>query len=377
MKNSEKIFFDGDHYFKELLEEIDLAKESITVEMYMFNPDSIGRIIANKLIQAQNRGVRVQLIVDGVGSYHFHKTLETELKNHKIQVKIYHPLPFYHPYYGPLRWWRKFGILLSRILRINTRNHRKLITIDQKVLFAGSFNFTEEHTDFMKERKWKDMGMRITGSVVPFAVLNFKKIWNFKEYFRYKKQIKKTTRIHWKTSPLRLNNTLFMKRFFYKDFLHRINQAENQIWFMTPYFIPKRRLIKALGKAAERGVDIKLLISRKTDVSFFNWLPFFYFPFLVKRGVNIFLYKESVLHAKNYIIDDFITIGSTNLNHRSFLHDLEFDLQVQDLENKALVKQHFLETLHGQIQVNQDYLNKRSLKDRLISRILFTFKYWF
>ena len=146
---------------------------------------------------------------------------------------------------------------------------------------------------------------------------------------------------------------------------------------MTPYFIPKRRLIRALGNAAKRGVDVRILISQKTDVRFFLWLQYFYYHYLLSKGVKVYQYTESVLHAKNYIIDDYISIGSTNLNHRSFLHDLEVDLVVQDEDNKKKVGEHFLTSIHTQAEVTLDSLTQRPLWDKILSRLFFLFKYWF
>ena len=146
---------------------------------------------------------------------------------------------------------------------------------------------------------------------------------------------------------------------------------------MTPYFIPKRRLIRALGKAAKRGIDVRILISQKTDIHVFKWLQYFYFAYLLKNGVKVYQFTESVLHAKNYIIDDFMTIGSTNLNHRSFIHDLEVDLEVQDEHNKKMIEDNFLKSSMYQKSITLEGLRQRPMWDRFLSRLLFIFKYWF
>ena len=375
--NTEEVFFDGDEYFDRLIKDIDQAQHYLTVEMYIFNDDMLGKKLAAHLINAHLRGVKVQIIVDGVGSYLFYDKLHAIFQKKGIMVKMYNPLPFYHPYYGKLSFIRKLQIMSVRLVRLNKRNHRKIITIDNTIMYTGSFNITAEHTRYHIDKPWKDMGVRVTGDHVRFAVLNFKKNWKLRDYFRYKKQLKRSTNINWRQSPLRLNHTLFMKRFFYKNFLQRIHQAQGRIWLMTPYFIPKRRLIRALGKAAKRGVDVRILISSRTDVEFFRWLQYFYYAYLLNKGVKVYLYTESVLHAKNYIIDDWMTIGSTNLNHRSFIHDLEVDLVIQDEKNQKEVTDHFLISSELQKPITLDGLKQRPLWDRLLSRIFFLFKYWF
>ena len=374
---SEQVFLSGDEYFDHLIEDISKARHYITVEMYIFNDDKLGRKIASHLINANKRGVKVQIIVDGVGSMDFFDKLHGIFQKEGITVKIYNPLPFYHPYYGKISFTKKFKVLFARLYRLNKRNHRKIITIDQNIMYAGSFNITAEHTKYHLEKAWKDMGVKVTGDYVKFAVLNFKKTWKLRDYYRYKKQVRGAISINWKQSPLRLNQTIFMKSYFFKNFLQRIQKAEKKVWLMTPYFIPKRKLIRALGNAAKRGVDVRILISQKTDVPFFHWLQFFYFAYLLKKGVKVYQYTDSILHAKNFIIDDYMTIGSTNLNHRSFMHDLEVDLVIQDEDNKKNVEEHFLASTMSQKTITLEVLKQLPLWDRILSRLFFLFKYWF
>lgn len=373
---TEKVFLDGDHFFDELIHDIDLAKEYITVEIYIFNDDSLGNKIAAHLISARQRGVKVQIIVDGIGSYGFFDKLHGVFTKWGVQVKMYHPLPFYHPYYGNLSLRKKVQALFVRLWSLNRRNHRKIVTIDSDKMYLGSFNFTAEHTRFHNDKKWKDMGVKVTGENVKLAILQFKRIWKIRDFFRYRKQVKHLINKRRKSSPLRLNHSVFMKRFYYKDILKRIQRAEKRIWLMTPYFIPKGRLIKELGKAAERGIDVKVLISSKTDVKIFQALQFFYYPFLLKKGVNVFHYVDTVLHAKNVIIDDWMTVGTSNLNHRSLLHDLEVDLVIQEQKNREIIEDNFTSSVTQQ-QITMEYLKQRSLFDRFLSRLFFLFKYWF
>lgn len=375
--DSEQIFLDGDQYFDDLVKAIDESSHSITVEMYIFNNDYLGKKIANHLITAAHRGVKIQVIVDGVGSYTFFDKFHDLFQKNGVAIKVYNPLPFVHPFFGELKFWRKIQAFLMRFIRLNKRDHRKIITIDEKIMFCGSFNITVEHTRQHHENPWKDMGVRVSGENVKFAVLNFKKIWRLRDYYRYKKQIKKLNLTAWKQNPLRLNNNPLMKRFFYKDLLKRIQKAQGKVWLTTPYFIPKRKLIRTIGLAAKRGVDVRLLISLRTDVLMFRTLQYFYYPYLIKKGVKVFLYTDSVLHAKNVIIDDWTTIGSSNLNHRSILHDLEFDLVVEDRKNVEEIENNFVQLSRDSKQVLKTNLEKRPFWDKLLGRLFFTFKYWF
>ncbi len=373
---SEELIFNGDEYFDRLIRDIEAARESITVEVYTFNDDLLGKKLAAHLVAAHIRGVKVQVIVDGVGSYNFYERLYGVFEKKGIQVKTFNPLPFLHPFYGNVTFVRKFQKFFLRAMRLNKRNHRKIVTIDENIMYSGSFNFTAEHTSFFHANAWKDIGIRVTGQMVKYAVLNFKRNWRLRDYYRYKKQLKKLPRSNWRHSPLRMNHTLMMKRYFYKNFMNHIHRAQKRIWFVTPYFIPRRRIIRLLGAAAERGVDVRLLTTWKTDIKLFRTLQFFYYPYLLSKGVKVFQYSDSVLHAKNYIIDDWMTVGSTNLNHRSLIHDLEVDLVIQEETNKKMLEEYFLE-MTGKLElVSIESMKARTFLDRIMGRLYFLFRYW-
>ncbi len=373
---TEELIFNGDEYFDRLIRDIEASRESITVEIYIFNDDLLGKKLAAHLVAAHLRGVKVQVIVDGVGSYNFYERLYGVFEKKGIIVKTFNPLPFLHPFYGKMTFARKFQKFILRAMRLNKRNHRKIVTIDQNIMYSGSFNFTAEHTSFFHADAWKDIGIRVTGQMVKYAVLNFKRNWRLRDYYRYKKQLKKLPRSNWRHSPLRMNHTLMMKRYFYKNFMNHIHRAQKRIWFVTPYFIPRRRIIRLLGAAAERGVDVRLLTTWKTDIKLFRTLQFFYYPYLLSKGVKVFQYSDTVLHAKNYIIDDWMTVGSTNLNHRSLIHDLEVDLVIQGEENRKKLEEHFLE-MTGQLElVTAESMKARTFLDRMMGRLYFLFRYW-
>lgn len=372
--DSEKLFFDGDDYFNQLILDIQSATDLITIEMYIFSNDELGNSICNELIRAKARGVKIQILIDGVGSFDFDAD---SLKRQGIQIKFYHPLPFYHPYYGKMNWRKKIQSLLRRISNLNRRDHRKIITIDSKIMYLGSFNITAEHTHWHKEEKWKDMGVRVEGAKVQHAVLHFKRLWGLKEFYQYRKKLKINFWKKARFSPMRLNYSLFVRQILYLDLLKRIGKAKRRIWIMTPYFIPQSNFIRKLAQAAKKGTDVRLMISAKTDVSIFKTLRFFYYPYLIRKGVKIYHFDSTILHAKNLIIDDWMTIGSSNLNHRSLLHDLEVDLVIQSQENKQLVSSNFLQELGSMSPVTTEDLKKRSLFDKFLSRLLFLFRYWF
>lgn len=373
---SEKIFFDGDEYFTLLQEDIERAHSLITVEMYIFHDDHLGRRILQSLIEAHGRGVRVLVLVDGVGSFDFAHHLAPLLDKTGVRFKFFNPLPFYHPYYGNLSFHRKIQVLFTRLLRMNQRDHRKMITIDENILYTGSFNISAMHVRSPAGIPWKDMGVRVTGAPVKFAVLSFKRNWKLRDFLKYRKKMKELRSLK-KIIPLRLNHNLAMRKLYLENFIRRINRAEDKVWFMSPYFVPKNRVIRALAKAAKRGVDVRLLLSAESDVKLFYFLQSYYYPYLIKAGVKIFLYGDSILHAKNYIIDDWMTIGSSNLNHRSVIHDLEVDLVISGPENHHKILEHFRGCAREENLVREENLEKISFLYKMMGKIFFMFRYWF
>jgi cardiolipin synthase len=373
---TEEVFFDGESYFDRLIHDIHTARTLITLEVYIFNDDVLGQRIADALKAASHRGVKIQIIVDGVGSSGFFRRLYTFFENENIPVKVYNPLPFLHPYYRKISWSEKIHAFFIRMIRLNKRDHRKIITIDENCMYSGSFNITSDHINLKGRKAWKDLGIRVSGEQVKFAVLNFKLVWKLVDYYRYRKYLKHKKILSWKQSPIQLNHTLVMKRFFRINFVNKMNLTHQRVWLMTPYFIPGRGFIRSMARAAKRGVDVRLIISSKPDVKIFRTLQSFYFLFLIKSGVQIFEYNETVLHAKNYILDDWMTVGSTNLNHRSLMHDLEVDLVIQKEENSKALEKHFLTLTQGTEPLTLAELKKKSIWDMALSRLYFLFRYW-
>lgn len=373
---TEKLFFDGDDYFEALLHDMSLAQKSVTMEMYIFDQDEIGQLFIDKFIELRRSGIEVKLVVDGVGSYHFFDRYYGELLANHVEVKMYNPLPFYHPTFGILSLRQKIKLLFVRLSHINKRNHRKITIIDEEVMYTGSFNITADHSAHFNEYAWLDIGARVTGDAVKFAVLHFKRTWKFSDFRKYRKLLKKRFKISWKRLPLRLNSSVPMRIYLHQDLKKRIKAAKKRIWITTPYFIPTRSFIRELGMAAKRGVEVKLLISAKTDVKLFNFLQYFYYPFLLKKGVKIFRYTPRILHAKNYIIDDWMMIGTTNLNHRSFIHDLEVDTIICEDHNKIEMNNYFEYECSQVPMLTAEELKKENIFARFFTSLIFIFRYW-
>ena len=374
---SETLFLDGDEYFDGMLADVRQANRLITVEMYIFEWDVLGQKLFQEFEAAANRGVEVRLLVDAVGSHAFIQRLQLENYHANIKVKVFNPHPWTFSY---RRWYNLFltlKIFFTRLMWINRRNHRKIITIDEKIVWIGSFNVSADHLRTVhNDMAWRDAGLRLTGWIAPLFVLSLMKSWGVRDFFRYMKRMPKKKFIRFKHPDVRLNHGFRLRRLLYRDFMERVKGAKHRIWLRPGYFLPKRRLVKLLARAAKRGVDVRVLISTKSDVFYYGLLQTSHDPYLVKNGVKIFHYLPTITHAKNYFIDDWVTVGSTNLNHRSFMHDLEVDVRVQHPDNRRLLSESFESMTLDATEVTMELLKARPWYERLATRLIFIFRYW-
>jgi cardiolipin synthase A/B len=376
----EKIFFNGNDYFASLLNDIDQATSSIDLETYIFEFDQLGVKIIKALIAAAKRQVKVNLLVDGAGTPQWNHKLIRELEQAKGQTRIFHPFPW--------RLWQwshtevKVPSLLLKLfylfLKINSRNHRKVCLIDHKIVYIGSFNICQNHLDHTQQGDgWRDTGVRLAGINLDDLKQSFEAAWN---HIPIQERIRQIFR-HIYTNPIiRLNNTRHRRRILYKNLLSRMRNAEERIWITNAYFVPDNFLLKRLIEAANSGIDVRILLSRKSVVFFMPWASQYFYTSLLEAGVRIFEYIPSVLHAKTLIIDNWMTIGSSNLNHRSLLHDLEVDVNIKQPSSKMELANQFLNDLENSEEISLSAWTKRwqarPFLQRFIGKLSLYLKYW-
>ncbi len=356
--SEEQTFFSGDQYYAAIILDIQKAKKSIYVESYIFDFDEVGQNLAQFLVAAVLRGVRVQVIVDGFGSISAISTLQHYLSSGGVQLKVFHPI---------LSSW-----FIPIFRNINRRNHRKVWIFDDTVAYAGSFNISKVHTSF-NSKPWRDSGIRVEGEDVQLLTEAFHKVWNKKKVwsrkiFNFDDLV---------GSPLvRLNDGKNKRRVSYRDLLFRIREAKKYICFGNAYFAPHFRLVMELCYSARRGVEVHLLVPRQSDIFFMPWVSSTYYFALLQSGVKIHEYLPAVFHAKNYVIDDWMMIGSSNLNYRSLFHDLEVDLQVTRPENKEIFLKEINEDIKKSELVTLASFEKISWFRKIIANFFLLFKSW-
>lgn len=374
---SETLFLEGDDYYEAMFKDLEGARSLVTVEMYIFEVDELGTRLYRALEACAARGVAVHLLLDAVGSHALIQRLLGSRLPAGMKLKVFNPHPWTYVNRTLGDYLRSLRTFFTKLAWVNRRDHRKIVTIDERITYMGSFNVSADHLKTVRaEAAWRDLGLRLTGFVASLFILSMMRSWGIREFFRYRKRLPNKRYVRFDHPDVRLNQTFYLRRKLYKDFLKRVKNARHRVWLRPGYFLPKRRLVKLLAQAAKRGVDVRVLLSNKSDVFYYSLLQTCHDPFLVKSGVKIFHYLPTITHAKNYFIDDWVTVGSTNLNHRSFLHDLEVDVRVQHPDNRRILSESFEQMVSDAIPVTTESLRARPWWERWAARTIFLFRYW-
>lgn len=368
--NSTELLVDGPTTYSAMFEALENAKDSINMETFIFEDDpEVGKRFAELLMRKQQSGVQVNLMYDSVGSLSTPKAFFQTLKDTGINVLEFNPV---NPLKGNKGW------------DVNERDHRKLLIIDGQTAFVGGINIssvysrgsfskrsTEKAEKGIKGIPWRDTHVRISGPIVSEFQKLFVANWNEQKgeplasrtYFpELKSQGNEVVRAIG-SSP----NEPYSQ--MYVTLLSAINSAESQIWLTNAYFIPDPQMLTALKEAAQRGVDVRLLLPAKTDSNLVFYASRSYYDELLSAGIKIYERQDALLHAKTGMIDSvWSTIGSTNLDWRSFVNNYEINAVMLGQEFGAKMKALYEKDLGSSKLITLDEWRHRSLLARVKER---------
>ncbi len=348
----EHVFCEGETYFESLIEGICSAEQSIELESYIFKTDSVGLRFIDALTAAAKRGVNVRVLIDGVGSSADGQKLSTRLNDGGVDTKIFHPLPWQVDQY---RWSIKQGSFIERLFffiqKMNQRDHRKLCIIDKQRLWTGSLNICDQHLSVERGGDgWRDLGVLVTGKRVAEVNSTFESIWNQQGLASKKNRFR----------TILSNLSPVTRRRKYQFITRRIQQAKSRVWIASAYFSPSSDFVEAIKLACQRGAEVRLIVPSHSDAFFFPYLTASYYPELLEAGVEIYEYSPAFLHAKALIVDEYFLIGSTNFNHRSFLHDLELDIALTTKAARQALESRFKADTKEATQITHKQLVSRT-----------------
>ena len=351
----------GDSYYQALLEEFRRAKKSILMESYIFEVDRVGREVLEGLCEAQGRGVKVFLRVDGIGSMGNIKEIIEFCDQRTLELEIFHPLPFAPEGNYFSVGFAKVDNFLTRWRLINRRTHRKLVIIDERVAFTGGRNVKEDQSErFAGQEAWHDLSLRLEGEGVDELVDAFwfhpTKGKEFKDcLFNYSFRLRQR-RNHWLE--------------------HQIRNAKKRVWITTPYFAPTPTMLLDLRRTARRGVDVRFVFTRKIDVLVSKLAARGLYRRLLRWGVKVHEYEPRLLHRKMWVVDDLAIVGSANFNYRSLIHDLEVDVILRQPDRVAKAVELSLADQQDSRVISLADMKKVNPIKRFASWIAGWFTYW-
>ena len=352
LRNNVDILVNGNLKFKRLLNDLMNAKQYIHLEYYVLKDDKIGTKLLDVICEKAKEGLEVKLSYDDVGS-----KLSRKMKQKLDDSGVEH-FPF-------------MKVLFSSLAgKSNYRNHRKIAIIDGVIGYVGGINVSDNYMNYDDSPFfWRDTHLRIEGEAVKVLQFHFLTTWDFvtsndieikKEYFPAI-SCEKNVAVQIAASGPDTDWANIMEAI-----LTAINNAETYIYLTTPYFIPNDQIVTALQIASRVGVDVRLIIPKKSDSWIAEYATNSFIEPLMEAGIKIYRYTKGFVHAKTMVVDDvFCTVGTCNLDNRSFNINFEINALIYDKEKSTELKGIFMDDIKDSDEINFERWQNRSKIYRL------------
>lgn len=326
--NSMEIYSDGYTMIQALLQAIASAKHHIHLQFYIFENDAVGRLVRDALMDKAREGVEVRVLYDDVGCWRVPHLFYDEMREAGIETRSF------------------LKVLFPRFTsKVNYRNHRKLVIVDGTVGFIGGMNLAERYLKGVDWGVWKDVMLKMEGKAVYGLQTSFLIDWYATDHSlitssRYfpKMEDKGQALVQIVTS-----DPVGQWKDIMQGLLVAIMSSQKYLYIQTPYLLPTESILVALKTIALAGVDVRIMIPEHSDSRLVHWGTKSYLGELMEAGVKIYLYQKGFLHSKLIVIDDCIaTVGSTNMDFRSFEHNFEVNAFMYDSPSALRLKKVFL-----------------------------------
>lgn len=345
--NEVQVLTNAQAAYPSMLEAMERAKEHIHFEFYTVRNDAIGRQFKEVLVRKARAGVKVRCIFDGIGSYQLDNGYIQELKQAGCEVYIFLP-----------------GLIAFFDKRINYRNHRKIIVVDGAVGFLGGLNVGDEYLGGNpKLGFWRDTHLKLEGDSVFSLQQTFITDWFFVSGERladstlfpeHECSARKPVQIISSGPDAHWDAVLEM-------YFAAITAAKKRIYITTPYFIPDAGITMGLKTAAVSGVDVRIIFPEKADSKLVNYASLSFLEELMQVGVRFYAYQKGFIHSKVLLIDDLLaSVGTANMDMRSFYSNFELNAVLFDRETLHRIESDFVQDLKDSREVELEVFDKRS-----------------
>ncbi len=355
-----------DACLSEMLAAIAAAKREVLFEMYWFGSDRTGRRFADAFAERARRGVRVCVVYDAVGSIEADERMFADMREAGCEVHQYHPV-------AP--WRRRFRIGL-----VNHRDHRKILVTDGAVAFTGGVNASDHSTPRDQGGcGWRDDGIRVEGPAASRFREVFARTWEELGGAPLA-PLEAVRRVQWDdehVSPVRVlaGDYRASRAAIRRAYLDAIEGARTYVYLSNSYFVPDRAVRRALAGAAHAGLDVRVLVPGVSDVPVVQYASQRLYGWLMRQGIRLYEWQGSVLHSKTAVIDGrWSTVGTYNLDQRSWRANLEVNVMVEDRAVATALAARFRRDLERSVPVDAHAWRYRPLGQRAAERFCFLFR---
>lgn len=342
---------DGQATFTAIFEALEGARKTIHLQYYIFEEGELADRLLQLFVEKEAAGVEVRLIYDGIGSYSLSRSYRRRLR--EAGIEAYSFLPF------------RFGKFISSL---NYRNHRKIIVVDGEVAFTGGINISDKYLKGDPALGiWHDMNLRVRGTAARHLDTVFINDWELVTGHRLPLpgpiEGPREGRVPAQVLATGPDDDFPLMEQLYFSL---INSARHHVYITNPYLIPSHAIQTALHTAALSGVDVRLLVSAQADSKLVSWCVQSYFQRFLKAGIRIYLYPEGFLHSKIITVDDRLaTVGTANVDDRSFQHNYEVNAVLYDAWLARRLKEDFLADSRKSLLLEYETFSQRPWLQKL------------
>jgi cardiolipin synthase len=358
--NAARVLNDADVTYREMTLAIHQARHHIHVEFYIIQPDTVGTALRDLLLARAATGIEVRVLCDAIGSMSLPDDFWDPLRAVGGHAATFSPLSKLIPH------WRRRD-------RVDFRNHRKIVVVDGRVGFTGGINVGKEYLGLDPDiGRWRDTHLRIEGPAVLSLQQTFLQDWLLTtnqtlDDERYLPSGSPAGECLVQVIDSGPNQAWASVELYYAQ---AIALSCQRVWITNPYFIPSQLIESALTLAALRGVDVRILLPKKSDSRLVTLASHSYYAPLLHAGVQIFEYARGFVHAKTMVVDDWVaTVGSANMDMRSFKLNFEINAFVFGQRLCDDLARQFTADLEDATQVTKEWDRRMGLARRLVRGI--------